>query len=81
MSPAMRTVGAKRDRILRAGWRCTVLLLVFTLGLLACSLAYATLFGLTAGAWRDAARSLCLATLAGAAVVWLFANRDNLVEA
>lgn len=81
MLQRMRTVGAKRDRILRAGWRGTVLMLIFALGLLACSLAYATLFGVTAGAWREAARSLCLAMLAGGAVAWLCANREHLVEA
>ena len=77
----MRIVDAKRDRLLRAGWRLTVLMLIFTLGLIACSLAYATLFGVTGGAWREAARSLSLATLAGLAVGWLCANREHLVEA
>ncbi|RZL98250.1 MAG: hypothetical protein EOP68_25650 [Sphingomonas sp.] len=67
--------------MLSAVWRGTVLMMIFALGLVACSLAYGALFGLTAGAWRDAARSLSLATLAAVAVGWLYANREHLVEA
>lgn len=75
------THGRLRDAIVRAGWRGTVLAMIFTLMLLACSLAYGALFAITDRAWAQSARSFAVATLAGAAVAWLAAHREDLIEA
>jgi hypothetical protein len=77
----MRTVTSKRDAILRAGWRAVVLSMIFALALVACSLAYAALFGIAGGDLVVAARNLVIALLSGAAVLWLCVNRELLVEA
>lgn len=76
----MRDV-TKRDVILRAGWRCVVLSMIFALALLACSLGYAALFGLAGGAWAAAAGNLVIAAMSGAGLLWLCIHRELLVEA